>query len=171
MSPRALVVLSLVAGCAPSLTVIRQAQPNPFGSALRFVVEPFTVGDLRTAADPVLPETLDEGRLNRVFIGSLSSGGIPVDGPSDFTVRTHLGKGAPRWSAGSASSDGAALHVWVGVFDRDGRALDELELACRGEVYLCAQTAAAGVAHHLVQRAGIPDAHTSRASSDRAAAF
>ncbi len=148
----ALAALALT-GCSPTVTVVRETQPNPFSAHVRFAVEDFTVGDVRIAEDPTLPATLDEPRLNGAFRSHLAARGLPVE-ENGFVLRAHLGKGAPRWAAAPSSDDGR-LRMWVGVFDAEERPLDQLEIACPGDVYSCAAALGDGVARHLGRRVGV----------------
>ncbi|MSP60276.1 MAG: hypothetical protein EXR72_08035 [Myxococcales bacterium] len=147
-----LLLVGVAAGCGSSLQVVREAEPSPFAGVSSFDVESITVGDVRLPENPVLPETLDEPRMNRVFLSTLVTRGVRM-APGDFVIRAHVGKAAPRWIPGGAGGD-RNLKMWVGIFDRDDHLQDGLESRCSAELYDCAAHVAGNVAGHLHKRIG-----------------
>lgn len=133
----------LAAGCGPSITVVRQAMPNPFLGGATFALVPLDYATLTIDGSPPQVWLAQSGRdgaalqhdlhdAQTVFLaGAASVAGRAIVGAGHrFVVHTSVGawtRGYYNWVTNPATT----VSLNVRITTRRGEVLDEIWLSCR----------------------------------------
>lgn len=151
-----LALLSVV-GCGPSVTVVRQAVPNPFHRAATFALAPLDLASMTIDGLPTrvwiaqsgcegsaLRRDLDGAQSAYAEAAGIAAGGAIRPSARAFMVHTRVG----AWSRGFynyITNPATTVALGVRITTRQGAVLDELWLSCRASHSLVRPTPVQGL--------------------------
>lgn len=170
-------LISLVAGCGPNWSVVKQADPNPLNASSKFAVDKVALDNLRVGSKTEAewmsgkdPETVQKWEGDKVGMSDGFSSGFDnardtlarvTDKNGAFVVRPRFEKYEPGFYAGVASSP-AEIEAIVDIVDASGNVIDEFRtkavasgMSGGQRARSCAEQIGATTAKYLKKRVGI----------------
>ena len=169
--------LTLVAGCAPGWTVVKQADPNPMTAQSKFMPEKVSLEGLRVGSKSESEwvgtkegETKEKWEGDKLamndefqtgFESSRGGFGVPTGPDGAFKIRAHFTNYEPGFYAAVASAP-AKIDATIDIVDPAGNVIDTFRvsaqaggMAAGSRARSCANTIGSTAAKYVKKRVGL----------------